>query len=209
MTKTKFDVRYKNLLLTGYEIVRDISNKDLDDMKYSGAYYGFNIINAPDENYSQIIITRHNENWVVQECKDYIDRIYLRSYKDNEWSNWTQLEVAHDCDEPDKEFIIVERPHTHALSTPQSHGFMSAQDKAKLDAFSINLDENYEIIVPDHVHQDYEERFLTFLNKLEELEDRQLECRKEALDARYIPVLSYGKPAHHDTIGQVWIDINI
>ena len=196
MSRVKFDVRYDGLLSMGYE-AKDISNRDLDEMMYSGVFYGYNIVNAPDINYVQAIITRHNESWVVQECKDYLDRIYLRSYKDGTWGGWTELVVTHDCDEPDKEFIIVERPHSHPLATPQSAGFMSPEDKAKLDALS--LDGSFE-------NPEVE-------NRLDILEDQvtQLDILKADKDHNhdsvYIPAFSSTRPYNHKVIGQVWIQI--
>lgn len=196
MSRVKFDVRYDGLLSMGYE-AKDISNRDLDEMMYSGVFYGYNIVNAPDINYVQAIITRHNESWVVQECKDYLDRIYLRSYKDGTWGGWTELVVTHDCDEPDKEFIIVERPHSHPLATPQSAGFMSPEDKAKLDALS--LDGSFE-------NPEVE-------NRLDILEDQvtQLDILKADKDHNhdsvYIPAFSSTRPSNHKVKGQVWIQI--
>lgn len=196
MSRVKFDVRYDGLLSMGYE-AKDISNRDLDEMMYSGVFYGYNIVNAPDINYVQAIITRHNESWVVQECKDYLDRIYLRSYKDGTWGGWTELVVTHDCDEPDKEFIIVERPHSHPLATPQSAGFMSPEDKAKLDALS--LDGSFE-------NPEVE-------NRLDILEDQvtQLDILKADKDHNhdsvYIPAFSSTRPYNHKVKGQVWIQI--
>ena len=49
MSRIKFDVRYNGLLSMGYE-AKDISNRDLDEMMFSGVFYGFNILNAPDMN---------------------------------------------------------------------------------------------------------------------------------------------------------------
>lgn len=203
MSRAKFDIRYKGLLEAGYDVI-DISYKDLDDMRYSGVYKGFNVDNAPDINYIEVIITRHNECWIVQECKDYIDTIYLRSYKDGEWSNWTELEVVPSCDEPDKEIIIVERPHSHPLATPQTDGFMSASDKAIIDAISINLDEDGSFF-PDHTHQEYEQALREFERRMTALEQTQID--QELLDGRYVPIYSAIKPTHHDTVGQVWIDL--
>lgn len=202
MSRTKFSVRYKGLLDAGYPVM-DISNKDLDDMRYSGVYYGFNIENAPDMNYTQVIVTRHNENWIVQECKDYIDTIYLRSYKDGEWSKWTELVVVPSCDEPDKEIIIVERPHTHALATPQTEGFMSASDKAKLDALNIDVEDGS--FFPDHIHDEYEEALRAFEERMTTLEKTQIDVAQ--LDDRYLPIYSANKPTHHSIAGQVWINL--
>lgn len=203
MSITKFDVRYKSLLEKGYKSI-DISNKDLDDMKYSGIFYGFNLENAPDANYTQVIITRHNENWIVQECKDYIDTVYLRSYKDGKWSNWTELVAVPSCDQPDKEYIIVERPHTHALATPQTEGFMSASDKAKLDAFNIDVEDG-SFVLPDHSHEEYEQALRIFEERMAALEEVQFVM--EDADKRYLPAYSANKPTHHNIAGQVWIDL--
>lgn len=197
MSRVKFDVRYDGLLSMGYE-AKDISNRDLDNMMYSGVFYGYNIVNAPDINYVQTIITRHNESWVVQECKDYLDRIYLRSYKDNEWSGWTELVVAHDCDEPDKEFIIVERPHSHQLATPQTAGFMSPEDKAKLDALSLDGDTNY---------QEIEERVVVLEDQVTQLDILKAE-KDHNHDSVYIPAFSSSRPLNHKIKGQVWIQID-
>lgn len=197
MSRVKFDVRYDGLLSMGYE-AKDISNRDLDNMMYSGVFYGYNIVNAPDINYVQTIITRHNESWVVQECKDYLDRIYLRSYKDNEWSGWTELVVAHDCDEPDKEFIIVERPHSHQLATPQTAGFMSPEDKAKLDALSLNGDTNY---------QEIEDRVIVLEDQVTQLDILKAE-KDHNHDSVYIPAFSSNRPSNHKIKGQVWIQID-
>lgn len=197
MSRVKFDVRYDGLLSMGYE-ARDISNRDLDDMMYSGVFYGYNILNAPDINYVQTIITRHNESWVVQECKDYLDRIYLRSYKDNEWSRWTELVVAHNCEEPDKEFIIVERPHSHQLATPQSAGFMSPEDKAKLDALSLDMDGNYHEI---------EKKVVVLEDQVTQLDILKAE-KDHNHDSVYIPAFSSSRPSNHNKRGQVWIQID-
>ena len=202
MSRTKFSVRYKELIDVGY-LSMDISNKDLDDMRYSGIYYGFNIENAPDMNYTQVIVTRHNESWIVQECKDYIDTIYLRSFKDGEWSKWTELVATPRCDEADKEVIIVERPHTHALATPQTEGFMSASDKAKIDALNIDVEDGS--FFPDHIHNEYEEALRAFEERMSTLEKTQID--EVRLDERYLPVYSANKPTHHNAVGQVWIDL--
>lgn len=196
MSRVKFDVRYNGLLSMGYE-ARDISNRDLDNMMYSGVFYGYNIVNAPDINYIQTIITRHNESWVVQECKDYLDRIYLRSFKDDSWGDWTELVAAREEGEPDKEFIIVERPHSHQLATPQNAGFMSAEDKAKLDA--LTLDDNNR-------NEEYEQ-------KLEELDIRINELdllkadKEHNHDDVYLPAFSSQRPKP-TKVGQVWIQLN-
>lgn len=203
MSRTKFDVRYKSLLGKGYKST-DISNKDLDDMRYSGIFYGFNLENAPDANYTQVIITRHNENWIVQECKDYVDTIYLRSYKNGKWSSWTVLAAVPNCDEPNKEYIIVERPHTHALATPQTEGFMSASDKAKLDAFHIG-EEGDKFFLPEHVHDEYENALKVFEERMTALEEMQFDIAE--MDARYLPIYSSSKPTHHNIAGQIWIDL--
>lgn len=201
MSRVKFDVRYNNLLSMGYE-AKNISNRDLDDMMFSGLFYGFNIINAPDMNHVQAIITRHNESWIVQECKDYIDRIYVRSYRDGIWGGWTELVVAHDCNEPDKEYIIVERPHTHALATPQNDGFMSAEDKAKLDQISLD-----GIIKPgEHTHPEYEEDINSLKQQVNNLEDSKADIDHNH-DERYIPAFSTIRPTGHTQVGQVWIQI--
>lgn len=196
MSRVKFDVRYNGLLSMGYE-ARDISNRDLDNMMYSGVFYGYNIVNAPDINYIQTIITRHNESWVVQECKDYLDRIYLRSFKDDSWGDWTELVATREEGEPDKEFIIVERPHSHQLATPQNAGFMSAEDKAKLDALTLN---------DNNTNEEYEQ-------KLEELDIRVnkldlLKADKEHNhDDVYLPAFSSQRP-NPTKVGQVWIQLN-
>ena len=205
MSRTKFDVRYKGLLETGFTSI-DISNKDLNDMMYSGLYHGFYLDNAPDMNYTQVIVTRHNESWVVQECKNYIDTIYLRSYKNGKWSAWDDLDLnkTPSCDNADKEYIIVERPHSHALATPQTDGFMSASDKHKLDALNIDLGDG-GIVFPDHSHEEYENALRVFEEKLTALENKNLDI--EALDKKYISAYSNIKPIHHNTTGQVWIQL--
>ena len=201
MSRIKFDVRYNGLLSMGYE-AKDISNRDLDEMMFSGVFYGFNILNAPDINYVQIIVTRHNDSWIVQECKDYIDRIYLRSYKDGTWGTWTELVVSHSCDEPDKEFIIVERPHSHALATPQSDGFMSAEDKAKLD----KIGSDGSIKPAEHTHPEYEEGINDLNEKISNLEESKASVDHNH-DSRYIPAFSSIRPTGHNQVGQVWIHI--
>lgn len=198
----KFDIRYRGLVDIGYE-AKDISNRDLDDMKYSGVFYGFNVISAPDINFMQIIITRHNSSWIVQEAKDYVDRIYLRSFKNNTWSEWELLEQAHDCDQPDKEIIIIERPHTHALATPQNHGFMSADHAAKLEKISIDG----EIKPGDHEHPELEEKILEVETKINEVNSLKADKEHEH-DERYIPAFSSSQPTNQSVVGQVWIEIN-
>ena len=202
MSRIKFDVRYKELSSLGYK-AEDISNKDLNDMMYSGIFYGFNIGNSPDENYVEIIVTRHSDTWIVQECKDYIDRIYLRSYKNGMWSGWTQLIVEHDCDNPNTEVIIVERPHTHAVATPQSDGFMSAADKRKLDA----LTDQGTSDGSDHRHLEYEQDIADINDRITEL-DKQKSNIDHNHDERYIPVFSSIRPSTQDVAGQVWIETN-
>ena len=201
MSRVKVDVRYNGLLSMGYE-AKDISNRDLDEMMFSGVFYGFNILNAPDINYVQITVTRHNDSWIVQECKDYIDRIYLRSYKDGTWGNWTELVVSHSCDEPDKEFIIVERPHSHALATPQSDGFMSAEDKAKLD----KIGSDGSIKPAEHIHPEYEEGINDLNEKISNLEESKASVDHRH-DIRYIHAVSSIRPTGHTQVVQVWIQI--
>lgn len=201
MSRMKFDVRYDGLLSMGYE-AKDISNRDLDDLMFSGVFYGYNIINAPDINYIQAIITRHNESWIVQECKDYLDRIYLRSYKDGVWGGWTELVVAHNCNEPDKEFIIVERPHSHPIATPQSAGFISAEDKAKLDRIS----QDGTIVPGDHIHAEYEERFDNIEAQVNNLDILKAD-KEHNHDDVYIPAFSSIRPTNQNIRGQVWIEI--
>lgn len=195
VSRVKFDVRYTGLLSMGYE-AEDISNRDLDDMMYSGVFYGYNIINAPDINYIQTIITRHNESWVVQECKDYLDRIYLRSYKNGVWGEWTELVVTHNCNEPDKEFIIVERPHSHPLATPQSAGFMSAEDKAKLDSLVAN---------EGNTNEEYEQKLEELDARIDELDILKAD-KEHNHDDVYIPAFSSERPSPKKK-GQVWIQI--
>ena len=196
MSRMKFDARYNGLLSMGYE-ARDISNRDLDNMMNSGVFYGYNIVNAPDINYIQTIITRHNESWVVQECKNYIDRIYLRSYKNGAWSEWTELFLTEDKDDPDKEFIIVERPHSHPLATPQSAGFMSAEDKAKLDAIVVN---------EGNTNEEYEQKFEELDARIDQLDILKADKEHDHDDV-YIPAFSSERPVPKK-IGQIWIQIN-
>lgn len=202
VSRMKFDVRYKGLLEAGYNTI-DISNKNLNDLMYSGIYKGFNIDNAPDLNYTEVIITRHNESWIVQECKDYIDTIYLRSYKNGDWSEWNELEAIPTCDETDKEVIIVERPHTHPLATLQTDGFMSASDKQKLDALQIDIGDG-GFIVPEHSHEQFEQALRIFEERISALEKSSEEVN---LDERYLLSYSANKPTHHNIVGQVWIDV--
>ena len=201
MSRMKFDVRYDGLLSMGYE-AKDISNRDLDNLMYSGVFYGYNILNAPDINYIQVIITRHNESWVVQECKDYLDKIYLRSYKNGTWGKWTELDVPHQCNEPDKEFVIVERPHSHPIATPQSIGFMSAEDKAKLDQIS----KNGTITPGEHVHTEYEKRFDNIEAQVNQLDILKAD-KEHNHNNVYIPAFSSERPTNQSIRGQVWIEL--
>lgn len=203
MSRIKFDVRYKELTSLGYK-AEDISNRDLNDMISSGIFYGFNIGNAPDENYVEIIVTRHSDTWIVQECKDYIDRIYLRSFKNGKWDGWTQLIVSHDCDNPNTEVIIVERPHTHPVATPQNDGFMSAADKRKLDALDANGGSGDG---SDHRHLQYEEDISELNNKVADLEKNKADLNHNH-DDRYIPVFSPIRPSTQTVVGQIWIETN-
>lgn len=183
----------------GYQI-QDISYRDLDEYLYSGVYSGFNIDNAPDVNHTQAIVTRHNESWIVQECKNYIDRIFLRSFKNDMWSKWTELILKpDDCDKPDHEVIVIERPHTHPVATPQNHGLMSAEDKTKLDLLSVD-----GMNPENHIHEQYEEQLeeLTIVTK--ELNKNKADIEHEH-DERYINVISSELPTIHKINGQVWI----
>jgi len=198
VSRVKFDVRYTGLLSMGYE-AKDISNKDLDDMMYSGVFFGYSILNAPDSNYVQIIVTRHNENWIVQEAKDYLDKIYLRSYKDGYWGGWTELVISRDENEPEKEFIIVERPHSHALATPQTAGFMSPEDKIKLDALTTEREEQSNEALVKKVKE---------LNaKVEKLDILKAD-KEHNHDDVYIPAFSSARPSNQNKVGQIWIEIN-
>lgn len=194
MNKDKFEVKYKGLLSLGYE-AKDISNMDLDEIIYSGAYYGYNIINAPDINYIQAIVTRHNEDWIVQECKDYLDKIHLRAFKKGEWSKWTELSQPHNCDEPDKEIIIVERPHSHPIATPQNAGFMSSDDKKKLNA-----------LTSDFVDLNFEQRLNSIEKNINDLESSKADITHNH-DDTYLPAFSYQRPSYQNKRGQIWIHL--
>lgn len=200
MSRIKFDVRYR--VMTNALEAPDISYKNLDDYKTTGVYQGFNVQGAPDENYVQIIVTKHTDNWIVQECKDYIDTLHLRSFKNNRWSKWTELTVEHDCNEPDKEYVIIDRPHTHPVATHQHNGFMSKEDKAKLDALTINGDGNIIVSPGDN---------LELMESIEQLKAdiEGLNANKSDInhnhDERYIPAYSSKAPTNQNVVGQVWI----
>lgn len=194
MDKIKFEVKYKGLLSLGYE-AKDISNMDIDEIIYSGAYYGYNIINAPDINYIQAIVTRHNEDWIVQECIDYLDKVYLRAYKNGEWSEWTELVPTHNCGEPDKEIIIVERPHSHPIATPQNAGFMSAEDKKKLNA-----------LTNDFIDLNFEKRLENIEQDIDNINELKAD-KTHNHDDVYLPAFSYKRPSYQNKRGQIWIHL--
>ena len=199
MSNHKFDIRYENLLRIGYSVI-DISGKVLDDMLLSGIYEGYDIINAPSEFFNKIIVTRHNENWIVQEAKDITDRVFLRSFRNKEWSTWQEIVSNY---ERDKEIIVVNKPHTHQIASQVIDVFMSSLDKAKLDVLDdvlgINID-NGTISNMDLSNISlYEERITN-------LENNQARIIEEGLlDERYLPCFSKDKPTHQHIAGQVWI----
>lgn len=204
MSRKKFDIRYKELSAV-YSVSIDISSKDLNDIKSSGIYHGFNVINSPDEYYVSIIVTKHNESWIVQEAKNYIDKIFLRSFKNDSWGEWKEIVTEFNCDNPDKEYIIVERPHTHGNATSEHAGFMSPQDKQKLD--SIDLEDGGISIKPgDHFHKEYEDKMDNLSNSIRDLELNKSNKDHEH-DERYIPAYSKETPDYQSIYGQVWIEL--
>lgn len=201
---SKFSDKISGLLAMGYSKI-DISHKDLDDIVHSGAYFGYNILNAPDINYTEVIVNRHHEGWIVQEVKDYTDSVHLRSRKNGIWGEFDLIEIGKDNDcgnDCNPEIVVVERPHSHPVATHQTDGFISYQDKRKLDYFK--FDDEGNIILSPHNHLDYEE-------KLEELAEQTLMLNEQKADKEHsheelLPIVSHKQPANHFTNGQVWIE---
>lgn len=201
---TKFDIRFS--LLSKTQVIKDISYKELDDIKYTGIYEGFEVISAPDEGYVQIIVTKHSETWVVQECKNYVDKLFLRSYKNGRWNKWTEIEPELDEGEPDKEFIVVDRPHSHATASNSNDGFMSKTDKANLN-FIVSYLKDHGLDMGGDGLPPIQETIDELKANVTELSETKADINHDH-DKKYIPTISNLAPSDHSTKGQVWIQVN-
>lgn len=202
MSLIKFDIRFS--LLSKSESIKDISYKKLNDIKTAGIYDGFNIEDAPDENYIQVIVTKHSETWIVQECKTYLDNLLLRSFKNGIWSKWTEITPSPDDDNSDKEYIVIDRPHSHQNASSSNVGFMSKTDKSNLDFIVSYLKDNGLDLGGDA--PPLYETIEGLKADVETLSSTKAEVNHNH-DKAYVPRISNEAPLDHDVTGQVWIQV--
>lgn len=194
--RLEFDTAYKVLKDTGYSEV-DITDKNLNEYVYSGIFHGFNVTNAPDENYVEIIVIRHNETWVIQECKNYIGEVLLRTFKSGVWTQWDKLDKTNSSCEGNHDVIIVERPHTHRLASENEAGFMSPEDKRKLNALTESESNGGGIPEAD---------LSKILQTIDNLQRTKSDINHNH-DNRYLTIISSQEPTRENYIGKIWIQI--
>lgn len=136
--KIVFNERYKNALdQTGNTEVPDISQADLDTITKSGSYSGVNCSNTPnnDKRFIKLIVTKHTNDWIVQEVLTADDEIYLRALQGGQWYDWQELHLDEDGTSvgPGITIEVIERPYNHPIATEQNNGYMSKDDKYKID----------------------------------------------------------------------------
>lgn len=138
---TNFDLRYSTLSSNGRSVI-DITGKDLNDILTSGAYSGTNCYNSPvsSEMMIELIVTKHSNDWIVQEVKVSEKKIYLRAWQNKKWTNWDLIDVQEVVNNTGSFVIeVVDRPHSHTYATHSTGGFMSPDDKTKLDSLGGNI----------------------------------------------------------------------
>lgn len=138
---TNFDLRYSTLSSNGRSVI-DITGKDLNNILTSGAYSGTNCYNSPisPEIKIELIVTKHSNDWIVQEVKVSEKKIYLRAWQNKKWTNWDLIDVQEVVNNTGSFVIeVVDRPHSHVYATSLNGGFMSPDDKIKLDSLGGNI----------------------------------------------------------------------
>lgn len=172
----EFDIKFnKHFSLTPNN---NVGGKDLNDIKAPGAYGGLNCTNAPDSNYIELFVTKHTDDWIVQECKTIDLVIFLRACRNEIWGPWKELDNV-ECN----------TSHTHPNATTVTSGFMSYEDKIKmgtLTPFPNSINANI-IAINDN------REFAT------KVEKKQWHAKSE-FDGKYDSLI--GKP---DTYSAVWV----
>lgn len=133
-----FNERYKNILdQLGKSEVPDISQADLNTITKTGSYSGVACTNTPnnDKRFIKLIVTKHTSDWIVQEVLTADDEIYLRAFQGGQWYEWQELDLDGNgtSEGPGITIEVIERPYNHPLATEQSNGYMSKDDKYKID----------------------------------------------------------------------------
>lgn len=134
-----FNEKYRTVLAQlGKTEVPDISQADLNTITKTGSYSGINCTNTPnnDKRFIKLIVTKHTSDWIVQEVLTADDEIYLRALQGGIWYDWQELDVNNNngtSQGPGVTIEVLEKPYNHPLATEQSNGYMSKDDKYKLD----------------------------------------------------------------------------
>ena len=134
-----FERRYRELLdRARKKEVPDISNQDLNNIIKTGSYSGLYCSNTPnqDPRFVRLIVTNHTNDWTVQEVITADEEIYLRAHQGNIWYEWKILDLEDENATSVGLGItveVIERTIKHPNATEQESGFMSAEDKQKLN----------------------------------------------------------------------------
>lgn len=145
--------------------VKDISYTDLNKLLKTGNYYGSHLKHAPNgsDDFFNISVTKHTNDWIVQEAILSDQNIYLRAIQGGIWYDWELVHFNNNESSKTVTVKIVETAISHPLASEVSNGYMSSEDKYKLDRIEPNAN-NYvhpTYHSPDIIQQDPDNRFVT------------------------------------------------
>lgn len=86
-----------NATYAQYPVIMDMSNKNLNDIKMQGVYYGYTgMTNAPVQTIATMEVIRYSGDWLIQRFmplySDGTHRVWQRSfYNGNTWSGWYRI----------------------------------------------------------------------------------------------------------------------
>lgn len=161
-----FNDKFKKLLQVQDNQVIDISGEDLDEyLDKVGAYEGFGCINSPVVGYIKMNVTRHSNDWFVQQVMSTEQKIFLRAKRSSSVSEWREVDFG-ESGQARIELVINEIPAEHPIASDKGHGYMSRSDKTKLDGIADNAN-NYshpEVHPASIITQDENHRFVSDAN---------------------------------------------
>lgn len=122
----------------------DISGESLNTIVTSGCYYGNDCLDSPIDGHIEVIVTRYNENWIIQECSRK-RKLFLRAYKNGRWYDWQDVRaLAGDI------YIEINEQgsaHTHDPVTNKANGFMTIEQLNKMKLQEELIEELKQTIV--------------------------------------------------------------
>lgn len=163
---TLFNNKFQKLLQVQDNHVIDISGENLDEyVDKVGAYEGFGCINSPVTGYIKMNVTRHSNDWFVQQVMSTEQKIFLRAKRASSLSEWREVDFG-ESGQARIEIVINEIPAEHPIASDKGHGYMSRSDKIKLDDIADNAN-NYlhpEVHPASMITQDENHRFVSDAN---------------------------------------------